>query len=69
MIYRISFRDAKEGKHYGFEYVTSMVDARTEMLNAKELELDARLERVDLPKGKKQVIDLLNKWASHPDNG
>jgi hypothetical protein len=71
MIYRLSIRrDCDE--HEGYELFSSITAAkrrRAELVRDGYERDNLEIDSAPTPKGKRQMISLLNFWASHPDNG
>ena len=71
MIYKLhisSMEDASEG----YEYFGSMAAAkrrRAELVREGYDRANLDISCSPTPKSKRQVLSLLNLWASHPDNG
>lgn len=71
MIYRVHFYDDIEGSK-GYRYHTNKmlaVKERNEYLKNSKESASASIDEVSTPKTKQEVVGLLNRWASHPDNG
>lgn len=71
MIYRITFtRRDDDGEHCGYEYASSREEACEVVRSADEEGLDAVIDdKAPVPKNAQQVVDLLERWGSHPNNG
>ena len=72
MIYRLSIlRNSTE--HEAYEFYSSLAAAkrrRAELLSDSECEHDDfEIDCEPPPRRKKQILWLLNYWASHADNG
>lgn len=71
-IYRVSFRRAGD-EHTNYEYLTNKAQAKR-MQNKENKERGSanvtdEVEEIEFTLSKKGIIDLLNSYASYPDNG
>jgi hypothetical protein len=67
--WRIRFQDEdREGKTFctAHEYFGEKLDSKSQNPWGKGTDL---IEAVPAPKTQAEVVDLLNRWAFHPDNG
>ena len=84
MIYRLTIAANDDGNHQGYRYFASKAAAikgRSEEIKRSGWERRLRdmtsaqgreeciIDACETPKTKSDVIALLNRWASHPDNG
>ena len=71
MIYRVSFGTHSDG-HAGYGYYGSLRDARREVAQWRRDhpdDADTDIRSIPTPSGKAGWVELLNRWAGHPDNG
>jgi len=69
MIYRVSFAD-QDREHQGYGYYGSKAEAGQEIREHVRQGGVAHLkEGRTTPKTKQEVLDLLNRWGGHNDNG
>ena len=70
MIYRVILFDSVEGSE-GFEYCSSLGEAKKIMSNYKNSKETHKptFDKRETPKNKREIVLLLNEWASHYDNG
>ena len=72
MIYRVSFRNF-EG-HQGYEYCMNRKDADQavkdfEADNENDSDKSTDIQELETPKTKEEIVNFLNRWGSHNDNG
>jgi hypothetical protein len=69
MIYRVSFTD-QYGEHQGYYYAGSRAEAEREIREWSKGGGEAHIAATHTtPKTKREVMDLLQKWGMHNDNG
>ncbi len=72
-IFRVHLTD-ESGMSLGYEYYSNKKDAETAWKKSKSdnhVRFDANItiEQKEVVIGKYEILNLLNEWASHPDNG
>jgi hypothetical protein len=68
-IYRVTHRDA-DYEHRGYTYLSVKADAiAMQDKENKENGNDCEVQFYNVRLTKKGVLEMLNAWASHPDNG
>jgi hypothetical protein len=69
MLYRVSFT-YEHGTHGGYEWFTNRRQADRVARTYRKLPAeDATVESFDVPKGKRAIVDFLNRVASAANNG
>lgn len=67
-VYRNSYF-SKESEHMGYKFFPSAGAARKGRTEAKKQKVKAETEILEFKAGKVALIDFLNKYAVHADNG
>lgn len=71
-IYRLEFVDQNEGykgESRGFEYTGSKADADKRARDSGRAGQTVTCEKIEIGKGKRGLLDALNKYGAHLDNG
>jgi hypothetical protein len=72
-VFRVHLTDSS-GMSLGFEYYSNKKDAQESLRNNAKNKEDVRvdndsIEMKEIVIGKYEILDILNDWGSHPDNG
>ena len=72
-IYRISSvggdASAVTGEHQGYQYVSNKRDLRKSLREATSFDHDAEFEVINVEISKRGILEALNKYGEHPNNG
>ena len=68
MIYRIEV-DSEADNHQGYVYKGTRREADRYAAAARREGFAARVDAVPVPASKAEILALLNRWASHNNNG
>lgn len=71
-LYRVE-KQTEADNHQGFEWFTREKDAEKEAKHFRAENLEAKprvtVRHVEVPTNKALMVQFLNRYASHPDNG
>lgn len=72
-IYRVSIVGGEtsgvEGEHQGYSYHSSKADAQRAVREVKANGHECTIEVTECKPTKAEIIDYLNRYAAHPNNG